>query len=137
MGTGGSFPGGKARPGRDADHSPPSSAEVKNERELYLPPSQTPPWRVAGQYKQTTEGNDEACGSKKVSFRRTKQTSFCHITRNLIRAPSEVARENEKHHENVAGAGNIDSSARGNSAHLSQSKPHCMQEKDVIACAYV
>jgi hypothetical protein len=31
MGTGGSFPGCKARPGRDADHSPPSSAEVKNE----------------------------------------------------------------------------------------------------------
>jgi hypothetical protein len=24
-------PGGKARPGRDADHSPPSSAEVKKE----------------------------------------------------------------------------------------------------------
>jgi hypothetical protein len=31
MGTRGPFPGGKARPGRDADHSPPSSAEVKNE----------------------------------------------------------------------------------------------------------
>jgi hypothetical protein len=31
MGTGGSFPGGKARPGRNADHSPSSSAEVKNE----------------------------------------------------------------------------------------------------------
>jgi hypothetical protein len=31
MGTGGPFPGGKARPGRDADHSPPSSTEVKNE----------------------------------------------------------------------------------------------------------
>jgi hypothetical protein len=31
MGTGGPFRGGKARPGRDADHSPPSSAEVKNE----------------------------------------------------------------------------------------------------------
>jgi hypothetical protein len=31
MGTGGSFPRGKARPGRDADHSPPSSPEVKNE----------------------------------------------------------------------------------------------------------
>jgi hypothetical protein len=30
-GTGGPFPGGKARPGRDADHSPPSSAEVMNE----------------------------------------------------------------------------------------------------------
>jgi hypothetical protein len=31
VGTGGSFPGGKARPGRDADHSPPASAEVKKE----------------------------------------------------------------------------------------------------------
>jgi hypothetical protein len=31
MGTGGPFPGSKARPGRDADNSPPSSAEVKNE----------------------------------------------------------------------------------------------------------
>jgi hypothetical protein len=31
VGTGGPFPGGKARPGRDADHSPPSSAEVVNE----------------------------------------------------------------------------------------------------------
>jgi hypothetical protein len=31
MGTGGPIPGGKARPGRDADHSPPSSAEVVNE----------------------------------------------------------------------------------------------------------
>jgi hypothetical protein len=28
---GGPFPGGKARPGRDADHSPVSSAEVMNE----------------------------------------------------------------------------------------------------------
>jgi hypothetical protein len=31
LGTGGPFPGGKARPGRDADHSPPSSAGVVNE----------------------------------------------------------------------------------------------------------
>jgi len=31
VGTGGPFPGGKARPGRDADHSPLSSAEVVNE----------------------------------------------------------------------------------------------------------
>jgi hypothetical protein len=31
MGTGGPFPGGKGRPRRDADHSPPSSAEIKNE----------------------------------------------------------------------------------------------------------
>jgi hypothetical protein len=31
MGTGGPFPGVKARPGCDADHSPLSSAEVVNE----------------------------------------------------------------------------------------------------------
>jgi hypothetical protein len=31
MGTEGPFPGAKARPGRDADNSPPSSAEVENE----------------------------------------------------------------------------------------------------------
>jgi hypothetical protein len=31
MGTGRPIPGGKARPGRDADHSPASSAEVVNE----------------------------------------------------------------------------------------------------------
>jgi len=30
------FPGGKVLPGRDADPSPPSSAEVKNRVELYL-----------------------------------------------------------------------------------------------------
>jgi hypothetical protein len=36
MGTGGSFPGGKARPGRDSDHSLPSNAEVKKEKDLYL-----------------------------------------------------------------------------------------------------
>jgi hypothetical protein len=31
LGTGGPFPGGKARPGRDGDRSPPSSAEVEYE----------------------------------------------------------------------------------------------------------
>jgi hypothetical protein len=31
MGTGDPFPGGKARPGRDADHSPLCSVEVENE----------------------------------------------------------------------------------------------------------
>jgi hypothetical protein len=31
MGTGGSFLAGKTRPGSDADHSPPSSAEINNE----------------------------------------------------------------------------------------------------------
>jgi len=31
VGTGGPFSGAKARPERDADHSPPSSVEVQNE----------------------------------------------------------------------------------------------------------
>jgi len=48
MGTGVLSPGVKARPGRDADHSPQSSAEVENEKELYLLSPQAPPWRVAG-----------------------------------------------------------------------------------------
>jgi hypothetical protein len=39
---------GKAWPGRDADHSPPSSAKVKNEKELYLLSPQVPLWRVVG-----------------------------------------------------------------------------------------
>jgi hypothetical protein len=40
------FPGVKERPGRDADHSPRSTAEVENELELYLLSTQAPPWRV-------------------------------------------------------------------------------------------
>jgi hypothetical protein len=46
MGTGGPFPGAKRSPGRDADHSPPSGTEVKNEQELYLFSPQAPQWRV-------------------------------------------------------------------------------------------
>jgi hypothetical protein len=38
-------PGVKARPGRDADHSSLSSAEVVNEYELYFLSPQAPPWR--------------------------------------------------------------------------------------------
>jgi hypothetical protein len=39
MGTGGPFAGGKARTGREADHSPPSSAEVVNEGTIFPLPS--------------------------------------------------------------------------------------------------
>jgi hypothetical protein len=49
MGPGGPFLGGKAQPGRDSDHSPPSSAEVKYEQELYLLSPHVPPWHVEGQ----------------------------------------------------------------------------------------
>jgi hypothetical protein len=48
MGTGGPFPRGKVWLGRDADHSPPSSAEVNSEYELYLLSLQVPPWRIVG-----------------------------------------------------------------------------------------
>ena len=46
MGTG-SFPGVK-RPGRDADHPPPSSAEVKERVELYLYSPYGTSWPVLG-----------------------------------------------------------------------------------------
>jgi len=36
---------GVKRPGREADHSPPSSAEVKECVELYLHSPNTPSWR--------------------------------------------------------------------------------------------
>jgi len=38
---------GVKRPGREADHSPPSSAEVKECIELYLHYRNTSPWRGA------------------------------------------------------------------------------------------
>jgi hypothetical protein len=46
MGTG-SFPGVK-RPGRDVDHPPLSSAEVKERVDLYLYFPSGPSWRVLG-----------------------------------------------------------------------------------------
>jgi len=57
MGTRGSFPGLK-QPGRDADHSPPSSAEVEYV-ELYFHSPNTPSWhdtrlKAAYSISQTT-----------------------------------------------------------------------------------
>jgi hypothetical protein len=49
MGTGGPFPEAKARPERDADHSPPSSANVESEYELYLLSLEAPSWRLVRQ----------------------------------------------------------------------------------------
>jgi hypothetical protein len=46
MGSRGSFPGGE-RPGCEADHPPPSSAEIKECVELYLHSRNTPSWRGA------------------------------------------------------------------------------------------
>jgi hypothetical protein len=53
MGTGGSFPGGEVRPGRDADHSPRSSAEVKKESGCTSYPSKRLLWRVEDQFHFT------------------------------------------------------------------------------------
>jgi hypothetical protein len=50
MDIGGPFPGAQARPGSDTDHSSPSSAEVKNEYELYLLSPQARSWRVVEQF---------------------------------------------------------------------------------------
>ena len=47
MGTG-SLSEGVKRPGRDANHTPPSSAEVKERIELYLYSLSGPSWPVAG-----------------------------------------------------------------------------------------
>jgi hypothetical protein len=48
MGTGSSFPWSKVWLVHDADHSPPSSAEVKKEKELYLLSPNVSPWHVTG-----------------------------------------------------------------------------------------
>jgi hypothetical protein len=45
--VGGSLSLGIKRPGREAYHSPPSSAEVKEYVEIYLHSPNTPSWRCA------------------------------------------------------------------------------------------
>jgi hypothetical protein len=48
VGTGGPFPGAKARPGRDGDHSPHLVPRSRMSRS-YTPLPQAPSWRVVGQ----------------------------------------------------------------------------------------
>jgi hypothetical protein len=50
---------------------------------------------------------EEDCGSKNVSFRRTKNMLGCHIAGHLSWVPSEVTRRNEESHQNVKEAGNV------------------------------
>jgi hypothetical protein len=47
-GTGGSFPGGKARPGRDADHSPLPVPRLRNSRSYTSSHPNAPLWSVTG-----------------------------------------------------------------------------------------
>jgi hypothetical protein len=55
MGTGDPFPGAKARPGCVPDHSPPFSAEVDIEYQLYLLYTQAPSWRIVEQQLELSE----------------------------------------------------------------------------------
>lgn len=57
-----------------------------------------------------------------MSFRRINQYLRCQITAHLSWAPSEVGSRNDEHHENVEGAGNINSSASCESVYLSLSQ---------------
>jgi hypothetical protein len=50
--------GGKVRPGRDADHSPLSSVEVKKERGYTSSPLKRLSWRTAGQRCLLTPSHD-------------------------------------------------------------------------------
>jgi hypothetical protein len=77
MGTGDPFPGGKARPVRDADHSPPSSVEVVNEYKLYLLSPQAHPWLIARILYFTLTIN--------VPFRSEKIIGFSVIMQLLLR----------------------------------------------------
>jgi hypothetical protein len=78
MGTGVPFPGVKAWRGHDADHSPPSSAEVKNEQELYLLSPHASPWRVAGSLYLFTVQVTELV------------TEYVHITTELVQQIVEL-----------------------------------------------
>jgi hypothetical protein len=75
MGTGGSFPGGKPRPGRDTDHSPPSSSKVIMSRSS----NSSPPCRLHG-----------GCGTALLYF-----NDFTFVTSNRNEVSSLVADEPE------------------------------------------
>jgi uncharacterized protein RhaS with RHS repeats len=63
---------------------------------------------------------------RKISEGQRKRYVF-QITAHLSWALSEVTYRNEEHHEYVEVAGNIDSSASGDSAHLSPYQNVCWE----------
>jgi hypothetical protein len=76
MGTGGPFPGGEARPGRDTDHSLPNSAEVKNEYELS---PQASLWRAAVQLKLSSGTYTPLPGTSEVSWHSKSRVLTNHL----------------------------------------------------------
>jgi hypothetical protein len=60
-----------------------------------------------------------------VRLKRTKHTLNCRVTGHLSWAPSEVTCRNEEHDENAEDAGNIDSLASGEYAHLGLNQCVC------------
>jgi hypothetical protein len=89
MGTGSSFPGVK-RPGREADHSPSSSTEVKEWVELYLHSSNTPSWcRAQLQHRENfTFTFITAFVSEVVSSIQTSQLKCCMYSCRACYTPS-------------------------------------------------
>jgi hypothetical protein len=64
-------------------------------------------WKIRVKCGKEAVFSKKFCGGKKASFWLTKQTLSCQITGHLSCSPSKVACQNEKHHENVEGAGCI------------------------------
>jgi hypothetical protein len=78
METGGSFPRGKARSGRDVDHSPSSSADVVNEYELFLLSPQVPLWRVAGLFYLYLDSQQFWSWKKQEKYTKINETLSVH-----------------------------------------------------------
>jgi hypothetical protein len=92
-----SFPGGKEWPGRDAEHSPPSSAEVENEWKIHLLSPLAPAWRVWDIFTFTYKTNTPWTWSNVVftsdrfpllphvhSSRLEECVSVCHANTNSV-----------------------------------------------------
>jgi hypothetical protein len=93
-------------------------------------------WKMRANHGKEACVYEEACWSKKVSFRRTKQTLSCHVTGHLSWAPSETTCRNEEHYENVEGAGNIVSSTSGGSPNLSLNQYVCRKSIHLLVYAF-
>jgi hypothetical protein len=85
-------PGIKARPGRDADHSPPSSVDVENEYELYVLSPQVPPWRVAGLLYLLHELQSHKPATHEIKPRTDLHVPLCSTEYRLFNCVSPVER---------------------------------------------
>jgi hypothetical protein len=70
---------GIKRPGREADHSPPSSAEVKEWVELYLHSPNTPTWRAQLKHRENFTFTLFILNDKcdQINFGQTYKAYYC------------------------------------------------------------